>query len=230
MLQAPCPMRLAHYSMPNPPITINLMSPYYQKAFAYLQQKGRETYGNFFLLYPNDTQVIGKLLAWFLRDKATADLKGINLQKGILLSGPVGSGKTSLMNLMRHFSREQAPHFMKPCRDIAFEFEKDGFEILRRYSGITYLAGAKPKIIKTFCFDDLGTEQILTHYGKECNVMAEIILSRYENFTRHHRLTHFTTNLSADEIEEIYGPRVRSRLREMCNLIAFPAETPDKRK
>jgi hypothetical protein len=49
------------------------------------------------------------------------------------------------------------------------------------------------------------------------NKMAEIILSRYERFTRTRCLTHFTTNLSADEIEERYGSRVRSRLREMCN-------------
>ncbi len=181
------------------------MSPYYQKAFTYLQQKGRETYGSFFLLYPQDTQIIGRLLTWFLSDEATASYKEVDLNKGILLSGPVGCGKTSLRNLMRHFSQDKTPHFIKPCRNIAFEFEKEGF-------------------------DDLGTEQILTHYGKECNVMAEIILSRYENFTRHHRLTHFTTNLSADEIEDLYGSRVRSRLREMCNLIAFPAETSDKRK
>ena len=187
-------------------------------------------YGNFFLLYPNDTQVIGKLLAWFLRDKNTADLKGINLNKGILLTGPVGSGKTSLMNLMRFFLQNQTPHFVKPCRDIAFEYEKEGFDVIHRYSGITSLPGKQKKIVKTFCFDDLGTEQILHHYGKECNVMTEIILSRYDYFIRHKRLTHFTTNLSADEIEDIYGSRIRSRLREMCNLIAFPINTPDKRK
>jgi hypothetical protein len=206
------------------------MSPYYQKAFAHLLQKGRETYGDYFLLYPQDTQIIGRLIAWFLKDKTAAKYKKIDLTKGILLSGPVGCGKTSLMNLMSHFSQDQTPHFIKSCRDVAFEFEKEGFDVIRRYSGITYMPGAKPKIIKTICFDDLGIEPLLTHYGKECNVMAEIILSRYENFTRHHRLTHFTTNLSAGEIEDFYGPRVRSRLREMCNLIAFPAETPDKRK
>ncbi|MFO8000567.1 MAG: hypothetical protein R6U46_04930 [Marinilabilia sp.] len=66
--------------------------------------------------------------------------------------------------------------------------------------------------------------------GQAFHVRAEIILSRYERFSRNRCLTHFTTNLSANEIEERYGPRVRSRLREMCNLIAFPASTPDKRK
>jgi hypothetical protein len=38
-----------------------------------------------------------------------------------------------------------------------------------------------------------------------------------------------TTNLSSSEIEDYYGLRVRSRLREMFNLIAFPSSTKDKR-
>ncbi len=32
------------------------------------------------------------------------------------------------------------------------------------------------------------------------------------------------------EIEKLYGSRVRSRLREMCNLIAFPKKTLGKRR
>jgi DNA replication protein DnaC len=43
-------------------------------------------------------------------------------------------------------------------------------------------------------------------------------------------LTHITTNLNSSEIEEIYGTRVRSRLREQFNLIAFSESAKDKRK
>jgi hypothetical protein len=201
------------------------MSPFYQKAFSFLLERGHKTYGKFFSLYPDDTQIIGKLIAWFIRDEETAKRKGIDLEKGILLSGPVGCGKTSLMNLMRFFT-DHNRHSMKPCRDIAFEFQKHGFEVVHRYACHSWLPNSPARI---YCFDDLGTEQSLKHYGQECNVMAEIILSRYKKFTRHRDFTHFTTNLSADEIENIYGPRVRSRLREMCNLIAFPGDARDKR-
>jgi hypothetical protein len=38
-----------------------------------------------------------------------------------------------------------------------------------------------------------------------------------------------TTNLNSCEIEDIYGLRVRSRLREQFNLIAFDSEAKDKR-
>jgi hypothetical protein len=48
--------------------------------------------------------------------------------------------------------------------------------------------------------------------------MGEIFLSRYDTFTHpdlSKRLkTHLTTNLSASEIEQFYGNRIRSRLRE----------------
>ena len=41
--------------------------------------------------------------------------------------------------------------------------------------------------------------------------------------------THATTNLNAQELENRYGNRVRSRMRELFNLIAFDKESLDKR-
>ncbi len=59
--------------------------------------------------------------------------------------------------------------------------------------------------------------------------MAEVLLSRYDLFVSQHMITHLTTNLAASELEELYGDRVRSRLREMFNLIAFDKNSKDKR-
>ena len=81
---------------------------------------------------------------------------------------------------------------------------------------------------KIYCFDDLGTEQALKYFGNECNVMGEILLRRYEYFITHKMITHLTTNLSASELESCYGNRIRSRLREMFNLISF-GTSKDKR-
>jgi hypothetical protein len=60
--------------------------------------------------------------------------------------------------------------------------------------------------------------------------MAEIILSRYDYYHSFGMQTHLTTNLNSSEIEKQYGLRMRSRLREMFNLIAFPVETGEKRR
>jgi len=40
----------------------------------------------------------------------------------------------------------------------------------------------------------------------------------------------YLIHLSASEIEKQYGNRVRSRLREMVNLVAFSRDVEDKRK
>jgi DNA replication protein DnaC len=149
----------------------------------------------------------------------------IDLDKGILLTGPIGCGKTSLMHLMKYLTPTEYKFFVKSCRDVSFEFIQEGYPILHKYStGKLY-----PSQSKALCFDDLGTENNLKYFGNECNVMGEILLSRYDLFVAKKIPTHLTTNLSASEIERIYGNRVRSRLREMVNLIAFDKGASDKR-
>lgn len=172
-----------------------------------------------------DHPIIFKLLVYFIADKPLAQEQGIDLDKGILLTGPIGCGKTSLMNLMRFIPQPERNHVMKTSRDVSFEFIQEGYEVVWRYSRMSF-TNNHPRI---YCFDDLGAEQSLKYYGNECNVMAEILLSRYDLFISNDMITHATTNLSASEIEAVYGSRVRSRLREMFNLVSFKRTSNDKR-
>ncbi|NDP21168.1 MAG: ATPase [Paludibacter sp.] len=197
----------------------------YPEIIAWLEKKGKKDFGDKFQLLEQDTTNITKLICYFLDDECTAAKFEIDLSKGILLSGPVGCGKTSLMALMRYVPQPNKKFFMKTCRDISFEFIKDGYEVIQRYSH-GHNTHAEHK---NYCFDDLGTEKNLKYFGNECNVMAEIILSRYDIFISKKIYTHITTNLSASEIETAYGNRVRSRLRNMLNLIAFDKADKDKR-
>ncbi|MEP0367344.1 MAG: hypothetical protein ABJN36_17610 [Cyclobacteriaceae bacterium] len=134
------------------------------------------------------------------------------------------------MNLMRYISAVHTHHIMISCRKVAFEFNKEGFSVIQKYSDHSFITGNQEWQPKIYCFDDLGAETIMKHYGTDCNVMAEILLSRYDLFVSHAMLTHITTNLSASEITELYGNRVRSRLRETINLFSFRQESHDKRK
>jgi hypothetical protein len=195
------------------------------KCLAFLETKGKQQYGKDFSIHQEDRQIIFKLLIYFIRDEETAAKLNLNLNKGILLSGPVGCGKTTLMNLCKNFTRKSYDYNVKPCRDIAFEFAEKGYESLNKFM-------TKPpsqQRLATYCFDDLGTEHNIRYFGNDCNVMAEILLSRYDHFIENKTVTHLTTNLAASEIETYYGNRVRSRMRSMFNLIAFDKEAKDKR-
>lgn len=191
-----------------------------------IEKRGVEFYGKQFKILEEDRELLHKLLSYFLKDASAASRLGINLEKGILLSGPVGCGKTTLMHLLRFCEPLQNRFIIKSCRNISFEFIEHGYSIVQKYSMLSF----KNHEPITYCFDDLGTENNLKFYGNECNIMAEILLSRYDQFVNRKLITHITTNLSASEIEQMYGNRVRSRMRELFNLIAFNRTSTDKRK
>ena len=190
----------------------------FKKILTYLDAKGKLLFGNHFKIYEEDHAIIFKLSNYFIQDKTNCRKHKIDPKKGILLSGPVGCGKTSMMKLLKYLIPYQRPYSVIPCRNIVFGFNHIGYKIIEDYGDSQF-----------YCFDDLGIEPKGRHYGNECNVLGEVMLSRYEIFQKFRIKTHATTNLNARELELLYGCRVRSRMRQMFNLIAFPKESKDKR-
>lgn len=197
----------------------------FNNCLRYIQFQGKAKYGRNFHIEEIDYPTIYKLIIFAIRDEKRAQDLNIDLNKGILLSGPIGCGKTSLMNLIKTFHYQKHDYKIKTCREISFEFAKNGFEALQPYTQKQHI---QPRLTG-YCFDDLGAEQNIKHYGNDLNVMAEIIISRYEDFIQNQSVTHITTNLSASEIEALYGNRLRSRMRQMFNLISFENHSKDKR-
>ncbi len=80
-----------------------------------------------------------------------------------------------------------------------------------------------------WCFDDLGSEETGKHFGKNSEVMTEILFKIYNSREAIGKI-HITTNFDGDGLENIYGNRMRRRLKEMFNLIKFSPDAPDRTK
>lgn len=195
-------------------------------------KKQKNAKGDLFVVDQDNEEVIKMLCLYFSGDQRfETDYPGMFLSKGILFMGPVGVGKTFLMNFFR-----QNPHqsFVMPsCTSIENKWVNDGGKepytindigIIDYYSS-SIPAGMDEPYLHThlgICFEDLGTRENPNQkrYGEEKNVMMEIILNRYSTKIPFNQ-THFTTNLDGDGLESKYGTRVKDRLKEMCNVITL---------
>jgi predicted ATPase len=188
---------------------------------------GKELFGPRYDIDDVDRPVILKLITYFLQDESIAAGLNIDLYKGLIITGPVGCGKTAIMRIMQTCMPRDRQFNIHSCGQISLEFIKDGYKTIERYTTESF----KPDVNTQppCCFDDLGRERDVIYFGNNMNVMADILFHRYDLFMEHHMVTYITTNMESDELEERYGNRLRSRIRQMCNLINFSIDSKDKR-
>jgi len=138
---------------------------------------------------------------------------------GCLVSGSTGSGKSIIFEALHRVLHPKSPLRFKieQAQDVVHDYNIYGSEILNQFS-----------VNRNYVIDDIGIETDGKFYGKECNVIADLINVRYNIYKTYGAVTHFTTNLNTKEITAKYGDRIASRLGEMCE-IAFLA-TSDRRK
>jgi len=204
------------------------MKPFKFDSFlAEFEKRGKALYGEKYDIANCDILVLQKLLTYFDCNEEKAKELNIDFAKGLFVNGQIGCGKTSAMRIFREFLAPKHKFIIKASREVAFEFVKDGTDVLFKYSNKRGLKDEKPR---DYCFDDLGLETKSNFFGNNVNVMREIILSRYDLFISDGIITHFTSNLNAKLIMDVYGKEVRSRMREMCNIITFDPSIKDNRK
>jgi hypothetical protein len=161
-----------------------------------------------------------RLLYCYATRDAYFSEQGYSLDKGLLLYGNVGSGKTGQMKILqRVFNLMQSPFAFAytTVSAVADAFGGNGFEAFTHYGQ------------RNWMFDELGRldRETVAYFGNRVNVAESLIQNRYELFNRGY-LSHFTTNLSLVEMQQNYDERVWSRLTEMCNLVK--ATAPDRRE
>jgi len=165
--------------------------------------------------------VITQLLYYFSSDEKFLRIDdSFSFGKGIFLQGPIGCGKTFIMRLFSGNHRKS--YRVMYVKDIEADYSSVGESTFEKYASMISSSSINDfgQSELAWCFDDLGVEKLGKHFGKEAEVLLEI-LDRY--YTREKfRDLYVTTNLSFDQIQARYGIRLRDRIREMFNVISFP--------
>jgi len=137
-------------------------------------------------------------------------------RKGLFLAGTTGTGKTLIMEIFSELFEVKMMHVETIAKDYA-KFGEEVWEWIdpKLQSGIGF-QGLQNGLI----LDDIGTERDAGHYGNKGFIPA-LLGVRYERFIQSGKLTHFTANLSTEEIKQHYGERIWSRFNEMCVFVSM---------
>lgn len=154
----------------------------------------------------NDFSKLITALCYFVsRDKRFETELGYSLDKALLIRGISGLGKTHLVKCIAKNGLN--PILILSMLDISEQIRLHGeIDISLDGYGIVYL-------------DDVGTEEAAAkHYGNVINFFKNLIEGTY---LRRKSFNHIimSTNNSFSELEQKYGFRVRSRLKDMVNII-----------
>lgn len=151
------------------------------------------------------TKFITTLCFFVSQDERFETELGYSLNKGLLIRGVSGLGKTHLVKCIAKNGLN--PILILSMLEISEEIRINGeFSISLDGYGIVYL-------------DDVGTEESAAkHYGNVINFFKNFIEGTY---LRRKTFSHvmMSTNNSFDELERKYGFRVRSRIKDMFNII-----------
>lgn len=155
---------------------------------------------------------------------------------GLWLWGNIGTGKSTLLEIIRIYCKFKRPamRYRDPDspshRDLTPIEWKYGFRITNMSAVAGIFAkegypGLENYIISCRqAFDEVGRENISTGYfGNMENVFQYIIQRRYD--FRKGDFTHVTSNLMPDEIGEYYGDHIFDRCSEMFNFVQMSGES-----
>lgn len=173
-----------------------------------------------FKITNGDRGLYNDIFQWCIRNPEGK----LDIDKGLLLWGNIGVGKTTILKIVREFCR--IPGIRPPKRigisiGAPYSFAiKSVHEILSKYQ-------ERPSSLDSYAdcaylaIDDIGAEtKEVNRYGTIKNVIDELLQRRYDKFCADKEFTtHLTANISKEKIKDHYSERTYDRCKEMFNFI-----------
>lgn len=141
-------------------------------------------------------------------ERFTTEL-GYDINKGLLFRGECGLGKTFIPTCL--MDNDLKPIGITSLLEISEDVRDNG------------TASVNPG--KVIYLDDLGTEEkIINYYGTKIRWFKDFFEKFYLDGKGFNRLV-VSTNLSFDQLEEMYGFRVRDRIKDVFNIVNVTGES-----
>lgn len=156
--------------------------------------------------YTDVADIIARVANWLTSETA---------RPGLILSGGVGTGKTTMLYTMRRVVSDcgyTGKMFLASYMRTLFvdNVEQTRYQILQG-SWCRYLY-----------LDDIGTDpRVIRDYGNEIRPFVRIVEERYNRGLP----IVISTNLNVNDFEAEYDLRTADRLREMCDVITYNGES-----
>lgn len=159
------------------------------------------------LIFDEQTKTLITTVCFFMGNdpRFETELK-FSKTKGLLIRGVSGLGKSHVMKCIAQ--NELTPVSIVSMLNIASQIKSEGVFNLN-----------VPDVNRIY-IDDVGTEECeINHYGTKINWFKEFIELYHFRFPLGFNRLIISTNNSFDQLEQKYGFRVRSRMKEMFNTI-----------
>ncbi|MFC2110769.1 hypothetical protein ACFLSU_09395, partial [Bacteroidota bacterium] len=173
-------------------------------------------------------KVVLELLSYFSKSELFGS-QGIiknepSLDKGILLFGPCGVGKSDLFEIFKRIGRFLAKYGYMQLYFIDYTAK----EIVKNKEDLSKNKSERSPNLKplnlnsgTIYIDDVGTEP--KFFGQE--VIGDLFQERYMKSKRKPQRTLITSNMNPSELSEKYGIQVEDRIPEMFNIIKWEGDS-----
>ena len=182
----------------------------------FLFDTAKEMCNKDYIFTPQHKVVMNLLFNYFTGSEKCENLN-LNLNKGILLVGNPGSGKTLIMNLFKFYTYQLGFNSfqMHQAQSIITQCNITGVQHLDNY-GLTV-----HNPITCYIDDIANTNESINNFGTKINVIEHLLDLRHLVLMNRRKLTHVSTNIypAAMEASKIYDSRIISRFAEMFNVI-----------